>query len=250
MILLHILYNICAFIVFKHHVDGLYNDFYISILYKLIYIYSAFQIKVNKYMKLMPTLDILKTFQENNSKKYIYLYEDGLCCFKQRLHPGATIFHKQYYFISYDFLVFTDIIEHQQIFKIYKFEESYKTIDFEYELSSIKFIALILNFNNNKYNMELHTPYINYYIVDNIIDKDFILYYYRTFIDKEYCDYKNFEYSLYLCDQNADIFDLNTYDKIIILKDSYNIIRLEEFSESDESITENSKYYDDTIKIE
>lgn len=251
MILLNILYNICVVMVFKHHVDGLYNDFYINFMYKLIYLYSAFQIKMHKYIKTIPTFDILKTFNIKKTNKYLHFYHDGLCCFIEKLQDGETIFHRKYSFISYDFILFSDVVEGKQIFKIYKFiKESYKTINFKYELSSIKFIALILNYDGNQYNIELESSKINYYIVDNIIDKDFILYYYRTIINSEYSSENKFEYTLSLCDEKADMFTLEQNDIIILHKVTYEIKYFqEEFSESDESITDEFNYYDEIIKM-
>lgn len=92
-----------------------------------------------------------------------------------------------------------------------------------YELSNVRFLSIKIICNNKTYNVVLKTDDYNYYVVNNVIDVQFIQYY-ITHVLKELTYFEDFKYSLELLDNDINILSLNQTHKIIIKKDTYEII--------------------------
>lgn len=95
-----------------------------------------------------------------------------------------------------------------------------------YEVSNIKFVLLEVKLNDNTYKIDLKSDVSNYYIVNNIFDKNFFIYYLKNY---QLCTLTNEEVEkidkldIKLIDQDVNIKELEITDKkfIVIKKDEY-----------------------------
>jgi hypothetical protein len=131
---------------------------------------------------------------------------------------------------SYYTLIITDLFQMNDLNK--KNIQNKKIInnldkcDFKFEISDITFIALYLNYNDVRYNINLKTDEFNFYVVGNIINKSFIQYYIKNILDNNILiktDNKPFLYKLELMDHEVKILELNENQYIIIDKNGYRV---------------------------
>jgi hypothetical protein len=103
----------------------------------------------------------------------------------------------------------------------------------DYEMSNIKFLMVELNVCDKKLKIDLMTEDENYYIVQNVLDKDFFFYYMVTH-SHDYQDLNIVEdlkkslienATVKIIDDNANIveIDFSKNQSIVILKDTYTI---------------------------
>jgi len=224
-----------------------YNEMLSILAYKSIYIYSKIQIVYNQTQKRINPIiflfsksisNLLEKHNLINKVEYnspIELYENGKLInkteynYKDLLENPGYIFQKFEKLIPspYHFIVYSDFKNIKTDKRINKI--CYKSIpyNFEYELSNIKFIGLMLTYNNKEDELiDLYNDNYNYYVVNNRIDKYFLLYYVRNILlDKSVISVDNFQYKLTLYDEKANIKELDNNDVIVIQKDSYEIIK-------------------------
>ena len=125
-----------------------------------------------------------------------------------------------------DFFVYKDMDSTPINIKIIKdfkrlfFEETYN-----YKLSDIKFILVELIVKEKKYKIDLLTKTQNFYIIDNILDKNFFLYYLKN-IHKDKIDLIENEFKVKIIDHNVNVVEINFQDKnsIILGEKDYKII--------------------------
>jgi hypothetical protein len=113
-----------------------------------------------------------------------------------------------------------------------------KPLDFEYKLSSIKFLCMTLTYDDTIYNIELSTNKYNYYIVGTNIDKLFIIYYLKYVLNTG-VNITNFDkilYSLQFCDHNANFVTINETKSILIDYKDYLIMPIIDDKIEDEFI--------------
>ena len=95
-----------------------------------------------------------------------------------------------------------------------------------YEASNVKFILVEVKIDDKTFKVELKTDESNYYIINNIFDKNFFIYYLQYYrlhnLSKEDVE-KIDKLSVKLIDHNVNIVNLEITDKhyIVIEKDSY-----------------------------
>ncbi len=98
-----------------------------------------------------------------------------------------------------------------------------------YKLSSVKFLLLEVRIDNNIYKMNLNDKTYNYYVVDNIIDKHFVMYYLINHLKDvnienilKTTQLKN-NFFLKIIDQNINSFEINLEENgsITLKKDMY-----------------------------
>ena len=101
-------------------------------------------------------------------------------------------------------------------------------INLDYDISTIKFMLLEVNLNDKTYKITLKSDTYNYYIVDNILDKRFFIYYLKnhntdTITNEEMESIKD-KINIKLIDNNVNVRELEITDEkiIVIKKDSYN----------------------------
>jgi hypothetical protein len=212
----------------------------IKFIYNLIYIYSFAQIKCNQlYNYALPFFnDPKKDCVKSETRVELFNTETHLC----------SIFDKKYF---EPFEKLTDLSQElSNTINIQKFNKNLIIIselsnatnkcinkkiicsldlencDRKFVASEITFIALYLNYNDVRYNINLKTDNFNYYLVGNVINLDFLRYYVKyvlndtTFIIK---DTDTASYKLELMDHNVNMIELNAEQSIIIEKNGYNI---------------------------
>ena len=215
----------------------------IKFIYNLIYIYSFAQIKCNQiYNYALPFFNESKNDCVNN--------ETRIEIFNTKMHL-FSIFDKEY-LESFEKLTnlsqeFSNAINIQKfkknliivselsnvtnstnkcINKKILYSLDLENCDRAFAASEITFIALYLNYNDVRYNINLKTDTFNYYLVGNVINIDFLRYYVKyilnnsTFIIK---DTDTASYKLELMDHNVNMIELNAEQSIIIEKNGYNI---------------------------
>ena len=238
MILLDIFYNICAIMVIKECIEqsykGVYDQYYIYIFYKFIYLYSKIQIEINKYAtkKIYPiTSSIVNILNKYNiivkPNNLIEFYNDSKRIFKNEINDIKDINPMiKSLDIKYDFCVYS-FYKKSNIDKVcYDYKDIIdEDIREEYIVSNIKFISLFVIYQDTQYYIELMNNKYNFYIVNNKINQTFIKYYLINTLNVSIKDIINFEYILCVCDPNADIFTLRQEDIIIIELDSYRIYK-------------------------
>ena len=91
----------------------------------------------------------------------------------------------------------------------------------KWNITKYKFISLVVIINEDEYTIKLNNKIDNYYIVGNIIDKNFIKYYLIKYYK---CNIKeNVFYTLQLIDQNVKMHILSMNKSIILLENNYEI---------------------------
>ena len=110
-----------------------------------------------------------------------------------------------------------------------------------FESSEVVFIALYLNYNDVRHQINLKTDDFNFYVVDNEINKDFIQYYINHILKIPFI-YKEehmASYCLELMDQDVNMLNLNAEQSIIIEKNGYKIQEEKEPKDKKETTEEN-----------
>lgn len=167
---------------FQKNFPNHYNYFLLNTSFHAIYLYSKLQLLYNKmkigfysYMESNPHLK--KIIEDINNKKNerridIFQFYDRVLHMKKYSHDVDNYFEDKkgaLYIFSDCFNQKTNII----ISRCQKIPENY-------ELSDTKFIMLELKLGDKKFKIDLKTENDNYYVVSNILDKDFFSYYMFT----------------------------------------------------------------------
>jgi len=205
--------------------NDLFNYYFIEICHKAIYTYSYLQILYNKnYKKLVLFIEqnkILEHYCKNNNIpeiKYKIEY----------FNQGVNINHNLQG-ITYDIIVISDGTATNKIItnneKIYL---NNNTIIFEQ--SEIKFILVEFIVGDKHFKLDFKTDTYNFYVVGNIINRQFILYFMNNIYDdhlsiqdlnkygdKHYLKILDHEVNELMLEMNDD------NDNIIIQKNSYSV---------------------------
>jgi hypothetical protein len=112
-----------------------------------------------------------------------------------------------------------------------------------YEESKVNFIAIEIEYNTKKYNIDLKNNDSNYYIVNNSLNQNFFKYYLKNVL-KISIDEHNFNYICTFIDYNVDIFTLNQNQSLLFNLYDYSIFPF------DNSFDYESDKSDDFVKLE
>ena len=190
----------------------------IKLLYNIIYFYSACQIKCNQaynyllpYFKSDEIIDQIKMEQFN-------IDTNELLTITKHILDIAYKFDNKLFIVSKSDSNSDSITNKLIIDK--------NNICISFDVSKITFIALYLNYNGFRYNINLKTDEFNYYLVGNKIDKHFVQYYINTVLNLKfsYAESEIITYNLELMDHEVKMISLNVEQSIIIDKDGYRII--------------------------
>jgi hypothetical protein len=213
---------------FRRHYPSEHNKFFLDIAFNMIYAYSYCQIYMNNGLSYInikaPFLaNYLKDIFENNVKKIstIDVVKDG------RVVKNYITSEPLEYISDYDFLIFIDNQTNPSNIKIIRDEKKY-----DYDKCDIKFILIEFCISDKKYLIELANKNFNFYIENNIFDKNFFIYYLRYFhedkIEIDETSLQMDEITLKIIDQNADIktidFTKDFKQYIHLNKNSYEIV--------------------------
>ena len=205
---------------------------FVIMTYNIIYYYSMCQIKCNQiYNNIIPYLDIFKNKTENVLMGNIELFDLSTNKNKIFTEIEQEVFNQIILSIqSPNNLLIISKLSQQMISnkKIInkKIDADICNNILDFDISKVTFIALYLNYNDVRYNINLKTETFNYYLVGNIIDKQFVQYYINNILKLNFC-YKEedlLSYQLELMDREVNMVILNPCQYILIEKDSYQIL--------------------------
>jgi hypothetical protein len=209
---------------------------FVIITYNIIYFYSVCQIKCNQlYDKILLNLDMFKKKTENELIDNIELFDLSTNKNKIFTENEQQIFNQMVLSIRdpNNLLIISKSAHQKNINKkIINKKIDANICNYDFDISKIAFIALYLNYNDVRYNINLKTEEFNYYLVGNIIDKQFVQYYINNILKLKFC-YKEedlLSYQLELMDHEVNIIILNACQYILIEKDSYQILDEAEIS--------------------
>ena len=211
-----------------------YGDFLINTSYNAIYFYSRLQLlyskmKIGFYSYMVSNPCIKKIIDDMNTKKNersidIIQFYDGVLHMKKYSNEIDNYFeHKKgsLYIFSVCFNQQTNII----ISRSQKFPENY-------ELSDTKFIMVELKLGDKKFKIDLKTNNTNYYVVSNVFDKDFFIYYmfnhshnYKNKLESDELSCLIENGIVTILDDKVNSFDvyLKKNQSVIILKNGFEI---------------------------
>ena len=224
-----ITYGLHKYLVWNHSHE--YDNFRFSCGYFAIYYFTKAQMLcMNIYSYMMEMIDpILKSdffidhFPE--IKETVDLYEfikEGdifdFCPYKELINRSD--YPKEFDFIIYSKIDKKDVYNN----KIYsyiptKIDEIIKT--------NYQFMLCEITIKDETFKIDLATNKHNYYIVDNVIDKHFIIYFLKRFLPCifERCEMEDIEdYRFKIIDQNIVMKEMDQHSKLIFCLDNYEII--------------------------
>lgn len=207
-----------------------YNTCLITITFNAIYIFSMAQIKFRKCQEYMyKTYPRLKSFIDEYSKTVsknrhnIEVILDGNVICKTFKENILNNFPESYSLVIYS--DYSNTSETNYVNKKIIHSELSKYNNFDYEVSNIKFMFCEIHIGDKTYkiNLKSENERYNYYLVDNIIDKKFIIYYLIEFYNEDFHKSED-KFILILLDHNINSFEIDITDAsnyIQIKKDDY-----------------------------
>lgn len=213
-----------------------YNEYLIAVSMNIIYITSVVQIKIKKCKKYIyrtnPRLvELINNYMKtnNDNKHNVEFILDGKVIY------SSTRENITNYIVDTpkeDFILYSDYstINSENICINKKIINDLITEDknFDYELSDIRFMLCELIVGDIVYKIDLKSDNYNYYLVDNIINKKFIVYYllnhYHETVSLDEIKNENSKFILKIIDNNVNICEIdltNGSSFIQIKKDSY-----------------------------
>lgn len=221
---------------FKRNYSQEYENVFVTVSLKLIYLYSKNQIYFKRYYLnvykmietnpnvenftnniLYPIMD--KIYTKSTTRNTIHKVKYQEMQMKYYTDDTASYFEEEPDCI-YIYSDNTNVCSNKVIMHKPPFHSNY-------EVSNIKFILFELIYNNTSFKINLKSEEYNYYIVNNIIDKHFLIYYLthhlsRGNLTKEEIP-KTDSFSVKLIDQDANSreIEISNNNFIIIKKDTY-----------------------------
>ena len=221
----------------KHEYPEQYNGYLIAMSFNAVYVFSVLQIQAKKIQEyLYKTHPRLKSYlDEYNISKIenidnIEFILDGKVIY---LTDKETIVNHIIDMVKEDFIIYSDyntsnVCTNKKII-VKETNNSNSLIcsdnDFIYEASDIKFLLCELYIGDKVYKITLKSDIerYNYYLVDNIIDKKFMIYYLIEFYNEDFSKSTD-KFILKLIDHNVNSFEIDITDTtnyIQIKKDGY-----------------------------
>ena len=208
----------------------------IKLIYNIIYFYSACQIKCNQaYNYLLPyfkndeVIDKVTMEQFNTDTGELLTITKHILDIADKFENKLFIVSKNIINNVGNNVSGDDGLGSNNILMTNKLIIDKNNICLSFDTSNITFIALYLNYNGQRYNINLKTDDVNYYLVGNKIDKNFVKYYINTVLCLKfsYAEPEIKTYELELMDHEVNIVYLTSEQSIIIDKDGYHIINNE-----------------------
>jgi len=221
---------------FKRNYPQQYENFIITVSFKIIYLYSKCQIvyikfsnKIKSYMDTIPKQPITFKLDKNRVKNEICQYVNGE---KGKIFITDNILEQ---FVVYDLLkedinsiyIYSDNLNPMNETCINKVIISENPVSLVYDSSDIKFILLEVSINDKRYKIDLKSDTYNYYIWNNILNRQFFIYYLKTYNADEISNQINNNFpdilNIKLIDQDVNMkeFEITDTKCIILGKTSY-----------------------------
>ena len=178
-----------------------------TICYNLIYIYSAIQIQLQKFKFKTQREYIENCYFEcinyiNSTDKLNSI--EHVCDLQQ-----GVIMSQKYKMIIYN--------NNNNNNKICFYPPTKYNLN--YELSNVAFISFKVIIDSNEHIIKLSTPEYNFYIVNNVINFEFIKYYFNTYLHTKLID--DVEYTIEIVDESVNFITLNKTNELFFQKDKY-----------------------------
>jgi len=226
-------------------------DIFAEISYKLIWIYSYVEIMqtqlYNLFVKPILANEIVQSIKETIDTAQPIIFVKNGEVIHRCSRADAADFEKEF-----DFLVDET--------NYYRVIHPLVPDDFnEYVTSSVEFILTELQFNGDKLTLNFvnKTELYTYAIVDNVIDKNFLIFFINNHYQDEFTTCFGTPvtqlregYTLKIIDNDVNIITLNENDSIHYLKDAYVIARGEGYESYNEPTMDsrvNSSSYEEVI---
>jgi hypothetical protein len=195
--------------------DLLYEKFTLfNLSYNLLYIFSLCQIKLNKLIKQHKDNDIvIECFKDGKLDNCFYLsdYSDI-----NDIYDQVDKYNYKIVSLHLDEKIFKCILTNERKLEFISLDNPLAG----FEESNIRFVSIIVKYNEKQITINLKDGKNNYYIVNNEIDKQFVQYYLENILGVA-IDKSNFKYNIVLVDDNVNFIELTDEDSIIIQKDNY-----------------------------
>ena len=172
---------------FKRHYPSEYMNVGIEILYNTIYFYSYCEMKFKNGVKYIENINP----EFSKSIKEIFKNQPKIQDIEFIKNNEIVIKHSKRQYLNsegvviipdYDFILYSDTYELPYNIKILQPNckwDLLNTETYKYELSEIKFMLLEFIVGEKSFKIDLATSNYNFYVKDNILDKNFFLYYLR-----------------------------------------------------------------------
>lgn len=188
---------------FKFYLDP---DSLYKLMYGFIYCFSVCQIKCNKVVAFLN-----KSSKNKENQRQIKYYING----KLEEDIERKVLESEYNLL---------IVSENGLSRVVsKHEDSEK----EVKESEVKFIALTLSYDGDKYPIFLKEYNYNFYVVGNVLDKTFFHYYLKIILNtnsSSMSDIKTFVYELEIIDNDVNIQIINETKSIVLNEDGYIIV--------------------------
>lgn len=190
----------------------LYPEYYekitILILYNCVFYYSKIQMYFMK-LNFIKSYFLIKPYD-------IEFIQNGQIVYKTYKSKLKLITEKE--IPSFDFIIYSDNQLYNDI-PVNKIIYYSIPNDFNYIKTTFKFIVIQLLHQNITNNIVLSNNKYNYYIVNNLINDKFLLYFLNN-VDN-YNITKLTDYNLQIMDHNINQFSLSPSDTLLFNKDDY-----------------------------
>lgn len=190
----------------------LYPEYYekiiILILYNCVFYYSKIQIYFSKF-NFVKSYFLIKPYD-------IEFIQNGQIVYKTYKSKLELITEKE--IPSFDFIIYSDNQLYNDI-PVNKIIYYSIPKDFNYIKTTFKFIVIQLLHKNITNNIVLSNNKYNYYIVNNLINDKFLLYFLNNV--ENYNITKLTDYNLQIMDHNINQFSLSPTDNLLFNKDDY-----------------------------
>jgi hypothetical protein len=222
-----------------------YNEVLINISYKLLFLYSKSQILFNRINKDMITICNQFLSRNPNINNLIELVKSSYNYFVNKtgnkinniefISNGQVNFSvsreicmkdRNSFPIAYDFIIFSDVdkVTRDDMCVNKKIQKSIETNNFSYEISNISFILTEIIIGDKTFKVDFKTKDYNYYVVNNIFNDKFILYFLNKYYSYEIKDFQPETIKLFtlnVIDNNVDMHEFDKNINVQIQKDKY-----------------------------
>jgi len=198
-----------------------------KVVYKMIYIYSCFEIFVEtKYGEFEKT-DFMKKIKnyfvsENIQPIQQFLFiEDGnqIMLYKSLEKKDNLLFEPE----NYDFIIRNDYREKKNKWMNYKIlYKNFQEIT-DYEISTASFLSFVVYYEDKIIDILLETEKYNYMVVGNRINSKFIYYLLKN-MNINVGSYINFDYHIQVVTHDVNILTLNSKQELVIGKKNVTIV--------------------------
>jgi hypothetical protein len=207
---------------FKRNYPYDYEMVYIQVTYNIINMYSRCQLICKngiqyireKYPDLVTFIEKFnKNDDSNNTNNLQFIKNSSIIKLRSK---NEYLNNDEIIVTDCDFVIYFDYKQNSRNIKIITDVNLLdKKETYQYEVTDYKFLLVELIFNTQIYKITLSTDSYNFYVVDNILDEKFFLYYLRYYLpDRKNGDFENPEMFVKIIDHNVN-------SKMIELKTEY-----------------------------